>query len=171
MSKQKWLPIMNIKNIALFLLYLFVANCEKSDTKKNEVPKVKFDFSKMPKENIKYNNNKYVNDLEALLTEDQVKALELYLSKIEIEHQVKITLVTIPSKKLSSNEEWLITSSLTYNNVILSLSESMKTVNLAIGKNVKTKFNTDSISFKEDLLKKNYYDFLKKNITKITEQI
>jgi hypothetical protein len=124
------------------------------------------DFSKTSKTN-KVREFKYFNDIEQLFNEEQTKELELLLSNLEKENNLKISVITFSLVKNVSLKNWYFRTNLLDKYFVISLSKTSKNMNIALDENQKKvikkiKKLVTSNSFLSDLTKENYYEAIKK---------
>ena len=124
---------MKTEKILLGILIVSFLAC--NDSKKielNSPPKIEFILPDVSK-NIKVDYTTHVNDLENLFTADQIESLENYLLNLEKERDIKILILTIPSKE-NSTKEWTIENGFTTNGIIITISKSRKIVGIGVSK-------------------------------------
>lgn len=124
---------MKTQKILLGILIVSFLAC--NDSKKielNSPPKVEFILPDVSK-NIKVDHTTYVSDLENLFTTDQIESLENYLLNLEKERDIKILILTIPSKE-NSTKEWTVANGFTTNGIIITISKSRKIVGIGVSK-------------------------------------
>ena len=124
---------MKTEKILLGILIVSFLAC--NDSKKielNSPPKIEFSLPNVSK-NSKVDHTAYVNDLENLFTTDQIESLENYLLNLEKERDIKILILTIPSKE-NSTKEWTVENGFTTNGIIITISKSRKIVGIGLSK-------------------------------------
>lgn len=163
---------MKVNKIILVMMFVSFFACKKAKT---EPPKVEFDFVEMP-ENQDVHQDVHVNDLEKLFTKKQNDELESYLNYLDEENNIKIIVLTVPSKE-NLDKEWEITSSFINDGIIITFSESIKNIDIGFEK------DTDKTLIKKvcdtivrqtiipEFDKGNYYIGIKKVITEMMNSV
>ncbi|KIX21475.1 hypothetical protein SY27_07140 [Flavobacterium sp. 316] len=153
-----------MRNIKVILSILFISfiSCKEEN---NEVPEIKFDFDKMEK-NKEYKKTFYVNDLEKLFTDEQIKELDAYLKNLENKNKIKILVLTIPSKNIS-NKEWEISYSVLANDIVFNISKSMKKIDISSDEKTHQVLIKSNLNIITEFNNNNYYAGVKKGIQEI----
>ena len=154
------------------MIFMCVLACKKAKT---EPPKVEFDFDEMP-ENQEVKKGIHVNDLENLFTIEEKSELESYLNDLEKYKNIKILVLTVPSKEVLDKQWEITSSSLVNEGIIITFGESIKNIDIGFKK------GTDKTFIKEvcgtivqqiiipEFNKGNYYAGIKNGIDEIVDK-